>query len=1711
MAKTYLAGEAAVKLTPNAKSFHHSARRELAKDKIGFGVQLHADARGFRRDAKEALSGAKLSVKVNLTPDSTGFRKQAQAEVDRGRPLKLKVDISARADMATVRVAREEMQAKLTAMGPIVVDVEANPLQASLTLARWRIAQEARTVTIRVDANTTEASAAMKRMRLMNRGNGVGSGGGGKGSGRVVRKAAIGTAVAVAPIATNALVGGLVAVTGAASQAAGAIGLLPAVIAAAGAGAAALGIGLVGVAGAFQALAKEAQDTSATDNTKQLASAARQVSSAERGVAKAEEGVRRAQEGVAKAQDALNKSRKQAVRDLRDMNDELRLAPLNEREAALAIKESQKRLQESYASGDALEIEGASIDLEQSKIQYDILMKQNQDLAADTREANLAGVEGAVAVVDAKEGVVDANRAVADAQDSVIDAQDSLTSAIEAQTEALKGNTAAADEAAKAMARLAPNAQAFVLAMRELGPQWTELRKAVQDRLFDGLGESVTTLANKQLPGLKAGLEGISILLNRGLKDSLEVFSSDAAVADFNTTLGNTQLLYSGIADTAKPLSQAWIDIVTVGSTFLPRLGSALSGAATNFGDWIAKMRETGQMQAFFDKAIEVAKQLGRIISNVAHIIGDFFSAGAETGGGMLNTFESITRTLRDFTESLEGQSAMKDFFAGVSEAVRTLAPILTIVAKTIFDTLGPALTDLVIGAGPGLVSMFEGLRVGLQAIAPIMGPLGEILGTIFDMLGNVFAMLGPIIADTLSAIMPALVPLAELFGTIIMAVAPILPLIGQLVGQLVEKLAPAFTRIVEALMPVIATLIEALMPVIGPLTDALGMVAGVIADVLVMAIEALAPFLPLIINAFIELFMAVLPLLEPIMNLAMQLIPALLKIFEAIMPIVMRVIQALIDLVNYIVPILVPVLNVLAEVVSFAFNLIATIITWALKEVVDPLITAITATLNGLGTVFNWLYYEVVKPVWDFLVKTIRDASGEVQTIFGGLESAINWIGTVFDKVVEGIGTAWDKLKEYAAKPINWVIDYVINGALKEAWNAVASVIPGLDKWDGVKNVDFGGGNMGGGGGNFYNGGIAPGYTPGRDPFTIGVSGGEAIMRPEWTRAMGPDYVHAANSAARQGGIGGVQQFQAQSAGMFANGGVVDAMTKIVQQKYPMLTMSSGLRPGDGGMHGAGLAADFSNGSGNTPEQLALAGDIAKTYPGSAELIYDSPGWAGNIKNGQNVGAFGDFYTMAQAGNHQHHVHWGMTTTPDMEFGGGVFEGGSDGSGGGGGIFGGVRNKAADVFNKAVSGIGDSIPDFGGSMMGSIPKNFFNGVTSKLSDWIRGSQSSGGGSGPNSDWAPSAGAEQWRQMMIDAYKNQGYDPTTEKIDAWVRQIDTESGGDPNISQQITDVNGTGDAAGVGLGQMIPGTWQAYRDPALPDNRRDAWAMTNAMVRYGEQKFGGSLLDNIGQGHGYDQGGIASGVGMMPKYTIEPERVLSPQQTAAFEAMLPLLQFLIPGLQALRQNDPTQVDIAAINGKDVTGKNMPVTANVDGRDVIAGEAYGQPLQGAAIDANTGEYLPANNVIDTNSPEFAVPFQFQTDTPEWKSTKSIASIFGFDAQTSKLESKVEPVNALIAAATQAAPAYAAALAGDPTMLAANIGTATTSFATKTAADFSSYVPENAGGMLESALSALGGPLIGTVNTGMSRADLVETMEDVENRKARRSKTGRSRRG
>lgn len=138
---------------------------------------------------------------------------------------------------------------------------------------------------------------------------------------------------------------------------------------------------------------------------------------------------------------------------------------------------------------------------------------------------------------------------------------------------------------------------------------------------------------------------------------------------------------------------------------------------------------------------------------------------------------------------------------------------------------------------------------------------------------------------------------------------------------------------------------------------------------------------------------------------------------------------------------------------------------------------------------------------------------------------------GKQSDQTQREVTSAWEKIRDKAKTPIRFTIDTVMGG-LARNFNTLSSKIGGP-----TLPVPKSG---------FAMGGVLPGYTPGRDVHrfvspTAGVldlSGGEAFMRPEFTKAMGGERgIRELNELAKKGELPDMLGPRHS----YAGGGVVD------------------------------------------------------------------------------------------------------------------------------------------------------------------------------------------------------------------------------------------------------------------------------------------------------------------------------------------------------------------------------------------------------------------------------------------------------------------------------------------------------------------------------------------------------------------------------------------
>ncbi|MGK4092981.1 tape measure protein [Pediococcus pentosaceus] len=115
------------------------------------------------------------------------------------------------------------------------------------------------------------------------------------------------------------------------------------------------------------------------------------------------------------------------------------------------------------------------------------------------------------------------------------------------------------------------------------------------------------------------------------------------------------------------------------------------------------------------------------------------------------------------------------------------------------------------------------------------------------------------------------------------------------------------------------------------------------------------------------------------------------------------------------------------------------------------------------------------------------------------------------------------------------------------------------------------------------------------------------------------------------------------------------------------------------------------------------------------------------------------------------------------------------------------------------------------------------------------------------------SGVQRWKSDVKSALSKLGLSTSESMVSRVLRQINTESGGNPKA---MGGTDGLADGHAEGLMQVKPGTFRAYHLPG----HNDIWNGYDNMLaglNYAKHRYG-SGLSFLGNGHGYENGGVIS-------------------------------------------------------------------------------------------------------------------------------------------------------------------------------------------------------------------------------------------------------------
>lgn len=427
-----------------------------------------------------------------------------------------------------------------------------------------------------------------------------------------------------------------------------------------------------------------------------------------------------------------------------------------------------------------------------------------------------------------------------------------------------------------------------------------------------------------------------------------------------------------------------------------------------------------------------------------------------------------------------------------------------------------------------------------------------------------------------------------------------------------------------------------------------------------------------------------------------------------------------------------------------------------------------------------------------------------------------------------------------------------------------------------------------------FATGGLMPGYTPGRDVHKfysptgglLELSGGEPVLRPEAGVVLGRDWVDGINSAARSGGTLGVQRFLDLPHEKFASGGHVPRNTQGLIQLGRVL-QSIGVRVSEGpgpfgpvhrvhapnSWHYRQGALDLNTAPGQSAKEMA---DFDRIAP-----ILHALGWGviwrytghyghahvdlGNRSLGsfnRNVTPGGDLWARLQG----------------MQVGAPV--------GGGGGMplippfleKAGIKGFPANMQEAYGKAATTHIAKIKKSLEGDI--NGLGGVYTALARGVI-DMAGKGLINKAKDFAKTAVApvgastdmESWRPLVKQALAITGIGGGTDDENRWLKQIKTESHGNPRLVQSsaLRDINVLRGDPARGLVQVPGVTWADFgRDmgPFIPNVydplKNLIVGMRAASTQHRRKNYHGmsGWRSVVGWGHGYANGARYATQGM---------------------------------------------------------------------------------------------------------------------------------------------------------------------------------------------------------------------------------------------------------
>lgn len=223
---------------------------------------------------------------------------------------------------------------------------------------------------------------------------------------------------------------------------------------------------------------------------------------------------------------------------------------------------------------------------------------------------------------------------------------------------------------AETLAKLSPNARELVHAFEGLQGPLGNLRRFVQDRLLEGMGSTLTTLANRYLPTVRTAFGQLADTFNGIIRSIAGALGQGSFISNITAALGGFRQAIAILGTAMAPLIDAFGRLARASVPFLKEMATWLASVLKGFSAWIAKADQSGKLNQFFKDAAKTFQDIaaigGSVFRIIGQIIGIIFDSSKKETDSVLGGLRRGLKGIEDWLAKPENQKKIKDFITGI-------------------------------------------------------------------------------------------------------------------------------------------------------------------------------------------------------------------------------------------------------------------------------------------------------------------------------------------------------------------------------------------------------------------------------------------------------------------------------------------------------------------------------------------------------------------------------------------------------------------------------------------------------------------------------------------------------------------------------------------------------------------------------------------------------------------------------------------------------------------------------------------------------------------------------------------------------------------------------------------------------------------------------------------------------------------------------------